>query len=34
MDKGFEYMRVASAVPSLRVADPYYNLKIVLTQGG
>jgi NAD+ synthase (glutamine-hydrolysing) len=30
MDKGFEYMRVASAVPSLRVADPYYNVKEII----
>ena len=25
MDKNFEYIRVASAVPSIRVADPNYN---------
>ena len=27
MDKRFEYMRVAAAVPSLKVADPNYNKK-------
>ncbi|HOW22025.1 MAG TPA: NAD(+) synthase [Sedimentibacter sp.] len=27
MDKSFEYIRVASAVPSLRVAEPNYNVK-------
>lgn len=27
MDKNFEYMRVAAAVPSLKVADPNYNAK-------
>ncbi|NLJ57493.1 MAG: NAD(+) synthase [Tissierellia bacterium] len=27
MDKNFEYMRVAVAVPSLKVADPIYNVK-------
>ena len=27
MDKNFEYIRVASAVPSLKVADPDYNVK-------
>ena len=30
MDKNFEYMRVASAVPSLRVADPNYNVKEII----
>lgn len=27
MDKNFEYMRVAAAVPSLKIADPNYNMK-------
>ena len=27
MDKNFEYMRVAAAAPSLKVADPNYNVK-------
>ncbi|NLK65394.1 MAG: NAD(+) synthase [Tissierellia bacterium] len=30
MDKSFEYMRVASAVPSLKVADPNYNTKEII----
>ena len=30
MDKSFEYMRVAVAVPSLRVADPNYNVKEII----
>ena len=30
MEKNFEYMRVASAVPSLRVADPNYNVKEII----
>jgi NAD+ synthase (glutamine-hydrolysing) len=30
MDKSFEYMRVASAVPSLKVADPNYNAKEII----
>ncbi len=30
MDKNFEYMRVAAAAPSLRVADPNYNVKEII----
>lgn len=30
MDKNFEYMRVAAAVPSLKVADPNYNVKRIV----
>ena len=30
MDKNFEYIRVASAVPSLKVADPDYNVKEII----
>ncbi len=31
MDKNFEYMRVAAAAPSLKVADPDYNIKEILS---
>lgn len=30
MDKNFEYIRVASAAPSLKVADPNYNVKEIV----
>lgn len=30
MDKSFEYLRVAAAVPSLKVADPNYNVKEII----
>ena len=31
MDKNFEYMRVAAAAPSLKVADPDYNVKEIVS---
>ena len=31
MDKNFEYMRVAAGVPSLKVADPHYNVKEIIS---
>ncbi len=31
MDKNFEYMRVAAAAPSLKVADPDYNVNEIVS---